>query len=582
MIYGEETETIDFSKGLWITDSKDLHPGYCSTLRNLIVTPNGTLWPRPSFLNVFASYVSSWFGTKANAGSFAPYRSQAYWNRFVTRPSVLKVVGSSFDVPVFIESHDNLGVSGAGARNLRTVNRAVTTGRYLSKENHQLANGLPVSNYIQYSDRIYAYFTSSGIRRISGWNYNTAANVTLTETAIGGSPSFAASIYTPTLLEVYKDRLFLIDGNKVYFTEVAAVGGYPETWNPSTNFIILPVTSIVNSFIFNNIMYLFTTNGVWTLQVQGAPEAWLLKQINESICTSHMGGSCFNDGVFYYSQLNEIYAFNGYDRPISISQPINEYLLKCRGIGVFAFERGCIVCAEIYIPDPTDTDFALVGETKLFYFNGATWCEIDFNYSDNENYISSIVGTSILVSSDLTNQRPSTFITILQTDGATYAMRTYFVDSLNYVGDALTMGPTDGTITATIPIRWELVPAPISKDFLKEKRHKRGYLSLLSTAEDYPIDYSISVDGAEFTPVGELQLEKEFPSEDRNFLVQFEVDTFARRLQMKFQGWITQPSPTTGLVSNVVGISVNSAPLEITSLSIIGNTGRNEAEDASG
>ena len=71
MIYGEERETIPFSKGLWLTDDLDAVPdGFAANLVNLSPNAMGSLEIRPNYIPV--SNFSNPTFTLANLTSFNP------------------------------------------------------------------------------------------------------------------------------------------------------------------------------------------------------------------------------------------------------------------------------------------------------------------------------------------------------------------------------------------------------------------------------------------------------------------------------------------------------------------------------
>lgn len=600
MIYGEESEEIVFNNGLWISESSEIPAGFAFSLKNLIVTPKGTLVPRKSMIGAFSEAVSVVATEEIYVDDVLPYRSFPYYPMFYTKPSVLNPNSALTNIPIFIEPHPT--ISAAVTVNIRAVNgRVDSAGDYASKINHRLANGYPASNWVQYSDRIYAFFSGVGVKKLSGWDFTTASNVSLTETLIAGSPNLSTISYSyVTFLDLYKDRLFLTIGNRVYYTDTAAPGGYPETWNTASGFFTVASPSISYTTVFNNIMYLFTPTGVWSLQVNGPPASWLLRKINETINVNHAGAVCFNQGLFYYiANNNDIHAWNTQDNPNHISGPIDEYLATCQGVGIFAFEDGCIVCAETYKPseggyngsggtysaDPTK---AVLEQSRLFYFDGNVWTELTLFDQDvlAAPGFTVIIGSSVLVQSTFTNQKPATYLTVLSGmfGDYPYLSQTYYVDPLNCWGDADISDPTDGTVTVTKPVVWELVPATLRQETTKNKRVKMGFLNITSIRDETLVEVQQSIDGNSYEQENPLVLTKEVDTQDRAFLERFEVDTFARRLKIKFVGKIPQyggDNATIPTADQAITIPVKEAQIEINSVTLVYNTGRREDEDDS-
>jgi hypothetical protein len=532
-------------------------------------------------MGVFNTQHIFWAATEVKTNSILPKRSLSYYPRFFTKAVPLTPNNSINNFPVLFEPHKtdfvNAG-SGTGPFPVSIVNSSIAAaGQHPVGSNYiwDPAVKYPTSNYVQYSDRIYAWWQNVGVHRIGGWNFtNTTANTVLTRTLIAASPNIPAASYSwNAFLDVYKDRLFLSVGNRVYFTETAAPGGYPEIWDIATNFLILPVASIYKTFVFNNILYFFTSNGIWTLQVNGPAESWILKLLTPTISVIHEQGVALNGVTFYYTMNNDIFAYNGLQEYVKISDPIEEYLRTCHAIGVFAFEDGCLICTEQFEPTVADSNVSTIKNTRLFYFNQQVWTEVTIPMPD-PNDLTIVVGSAVQIAADISNQRPSTYFTVLQGHSSNLSVVTYFVDREHNMGDDLAPDATYVYDTVRVtPVTWDFTVS-FNPNALKEKRIKYGFLDVKSDSADYELDMFANIEGKGFFPLTSLPLQKECPTEDKNYYVQFPVDNFARRLDLRTSGTINWTGPAE--------IPVVPSPLEIKKMSLIFNTSRTEEKYVGG
>jgi len=584
MIYGEESEPIDFSQGLWLSDSPDLHTGFCSVLKNLFVTPIGSLIIRPGFMQAFLgvrTFAIAQSGQQISMGGILNYRSASYYPRYVTKMVPLIPNDSIKNAPILFEPHkSNYDPSVAsGNYDVRIVNSAIATaGQAPVVSNYfwSLTDKYPTSNYAQYKDKIYAWWESVGVGVVSNWDFTTSNPRTLTRTLVPTSPANQASqLSFNAYLDVYKDRLFLTVGNRVYFTETAAPGGYPETWDIAVNFFTLPVPTVYKTFVFNNILYFFTSLGIWTLQVNGPPESWILKLLTPTVSVTHEQAICLNTTTFYYTQGNAVYAYNGGQEYVKISDPIEEYLEEVHSIGVFAFEDGCLVSTQKYKPSTADPTKATIDSTRVFYFNKNVWTEITM-FEAALNPLLIIIGSAVQVAADISNQRPTTYFTYLTGRDSAMFIGTAFVDRDHHMGDGnFIQSPYNyDTDRANEALQsWEFAVS-FNPAFNKEKRVKYGYMDILSKELDYEVEFQLNIEGKGYFSSKHVVLEKESPTNDNSFNIQFPVDNYARRLDIKTKGEITW--------SGLVKIPIKTSPIEIKRMMLVYNTGRSEEKYVAG
>jgi hypothetical protein len=130
------------------------------------------------------------------------------------------------------------------------------------------------------------YFVMNDVNRV----YKITAYDWVADTITYSSIPSAAGIPNSTGLVTFKDRLWTVVNSKLYFTDVAPLGGGPETW-AATNYIPMDANkghaSIQKIVPLTNKLLIFTSAGVFSLLVEGEPSSWILKVLDsESISTS--------------------------------------------------------------------------------------------------------------------------------------------------------------------------------------------------------------------------------------------------------------------------------------------------------
>ena len=461
MIYGEETSRIPFTNGLWLSDSPDIPPGFCADLKNMLVIAPGVLQVRQSFNACFSAVLTS-------ADTFLKIRDQVVGRtaQYFTNTSYLSKVNNqvSNGVAVIHNARD-------AAKTLSLINYSPTTaGNTLesTRANVYAASTYATSGFVNYGGTVYFYQESIGVRSIATFDFTPGAHTTTVAT-IAGSPNYGANtLDSPVTLFTFKDRLFLVNKKRVAYTDAATAGGFPTTWNIGTNFFDIPAGTIYRAFIFNNNIYFFTSIGIFTLQVYGSPASWVLRQINIFETTQSYNGVCQNGALFYMVHNRSILAFNG-SSTVSISEPIDDYLAGCEGIGVFPFEDGVLVCAQTYTgPKATTT----IDSSRVFYFNGKQWSEITLSGFS----ILCVKDALIDVSCSISEQVATSVVEFAYSNtaidvGANLTSQTFIVNRKLVAGD--------GTLlySANLPIEFTVTPVSFIGVPNREKRIKYGYLS---------------------------------------------------------------------------------------------------------
>lgn len=169
----------------------------------------------------------------------------------------------------------------------------------------------------QYGSRKYLA-TAGGVKYITAIDW-TAGTITL-------SAAITAQSFNGLL--IFKDRMWGWSGGVLYFTEVAAFGGFPETWALSTqnvNFNAPGGDTVIRQVLpVGSKLLVFTNRGLFSLHVEGSPSSWIKRTVDErSISTSHQTAFEYG-GVGYYVNTLGVWATNGIGSPTKLSGPIED------------------------------------------------------------------------------------------------------------------------------------------------------------------------------------------------------------------------------------------------------------------
>lgn len=192
---------------------------------------------------------------------------------------------------------------------VRCAGTADAADGFMSVTTPQLVTGI-----CQYRDTVYFSMISQGIQKIT--NFNWTAD-TITYSSI---PSSSGG--TLQGLFTFKDRLWGYQNELLYYTDVAAVGGFPETWAFATNRIPFVGPSgagrIKKVVTLGNKLLVFTMAGLFTLIVEGPPQSWILRVLDsKSVCTTNQC-AFESKGIVYYINTAGVWATNGlYNTKIS-------------------------------------------------------------------------------------------------------------------------------------------------------------------------------------------------------------------------------------------------------------------------
>lgn len=159
----------------------------------------------------------------------------------------------------------------------------------------------------QYQDRVYFCMAGQGVHYISAINW-VADTITYTSVPSSSTGTFHG-------LFTFKDRLWGYMNHLLYFTDIAATGGYPEVWAYATNripFVGPSGMGVIKKVVpLGNKLIVFTSAGLFTLLVEGAPQSWILRQLDSESISTTSQCAFESKNIIYYVNTQGVWATNG-------------------------------------------------------------------------------------------------------------------------------------------------------------------------------------------------------------------------------------------------------------------------------
>lgn len=246
-----------------------------------------------------------------------------------------------------------------------------------------------VKAFCQYRDRYYASNFTSQVFRMSNF---VTGGPTITVTDLFAQAGI-------NILVTYKNRIFGMAKNRIYYTDLPAIGGYPETWNAVTNFVDLPSTdydvTIYNALVYKDKLYLFTDRGLFYLVANGDPTNWSIQLVSATFSIFNRDSVCINKNFIFLTNQYGIYAFNGvkfdditgsikgaWDR----ADPTTYFMAR-----LYPYEEGILL--DFSTMNTSGGNYVGFGGFR-YYFNFKIWVEIDPN-GGSSNIVSSILKAGV-------------------------------------------------------------------------------------------------------------------------------------------------------------------------------------------
>lgn len=394
-VYGEEVVKVDISNGLWLAGSNmgtaiwgdDSTPndpgqlldcqtlsqeGYATALKNMVRNVRHKWIPRQPFRRLVTPTTGQVMEAQANTyNGFQP---------FVTCDETKMAVG----LPAYkINQPEIISLSNRTLYNYQPNPNTGTVGLNSIVYNATAQTYQP-RTFTMYKDRMYACNTAGAWYRLTGWGSFNTTPFSFTETLLPGANNTGMTGLTGIF--AFKDRLFAYRDNRVFYTDVAAAGGYPETWDQTINFFDIASAgspAIYNAFVIQNLVYLMTEDGIYSLQVYGTPDLWIVRKLRDDAYINHHYAATSNNGLIYFCNSTGVYAYNG-DKIVPVSDPLEAEFDQTQptggvldygggnGYSVAAFEKGILLTVQIY---RFSVNHWIVTSGRVFYFDGEVWSE---------------------------------------------------------------------------------------------------------------------------------------------------------------------------------------------------------------
>ena len=419
-VYAEEYYRIALGQGIYTSDlTTNIPDGYSTSCYNMIATGD-SLENRPGIKkpsvdwNTWDFMASSIPPTQTNFNCFAEISP---WGGDSSKPAFMWCSGGWQDQAQAVSAGITLNA-------IRAAGATDANNGFMSVTIPSLCAGI-----CQYSDTVY-FLLASGVQKITNFNWATDT--------ITYSPVASAVGLATVGLVSFKDRLWTFGSNKIYYTNVPTVGGLPETWNLATNFEVISspggncgITKLVP---LGNKLIIFTTNGLYTLLVEGEPASWIQRVLDsKSICTSFQC-AFESKGAVYYVNTEGVWATNGI-KTVKLSGTIEDQFFQSTGRrvhNIHHYEDGMIVSIfksttnNLYV----DNSFCNVFYSKL---DPICWTNWDVGNVDKPATNFSLCGFN-----STTNKIP----TYLNSEPIVYAMA--------YTTDSTTASPKLGAMQLVV------------------------------------------------------------------------------------------------------------------------------------
>jgi hypothetical protein len=460
-VFGEETFELPIFGGLGITDRPT--DTLCPQLTNLLMSAEKEYRIREDFI-----LVQRTTKTPIAIGIAQSIPRTLFENNM----EVFTAVGiETADTPTIMQFFDD-----GTTRDCKWLNcNAITPTSVVQT----LPAGYGVKAFCQYKDRYYASngTTVGKIFRISNF---VAAGGALTCTDLNTITKGVDIMLT------FRSRVFGIKKNRIYYTDLPAIGLYPEVWNETINFIDIPSVdfdvTVYNAFVYRDKIYMFTDKGIYVLSVNGAPVNWSIQPVSTNFPIYDRDSVCLNKNMIFLTDQQSVTMFDGSAfKPVSnnIRSIFHNNQSSYCWFSLYPWEDGVILTRTSFnAPAGNYTNSVNANSNKkILYFNMLIWAELDFG----DSYWATIkAGRSLL---PYRGKIASSWLC-----GVTSAtdQSIYFYDSGYWKGDCANSTDHIGGTRSKKPVVLE-TPAP----FLKSRSFKKykyvdiyGYLNDLNSGSN--------------------------------------------------------------------------------------------------
>lgn len=295
-IPGEEFWPIALGQGMYTSElSSNIPDGYSAICYNMVASGDSLenrIGIKRSTINWQVIDYSPFYTTGESDDQYY-YTEIDPWGQNSSQPAFMWA-GAGFAVP-------GLGVNPKSLSLVRAEGTHDANDGFMSVSIPAIVQGIA-----QYRDVIYFSVKADGIKKISNINWATDA---VTYSAIVSSAGM-----TLKGLFTFKDRMWAYNGHYLYFTDIASVGGFPETWSAASNRIpfVGPTGAgnIKKVIPLGNRLAVFTTAGLFTLLVEGAPGSWIQRLLDSKSISTTSQCAFESKGIIYFVNTEGVWATN--------------------------------------------------------------------------------------------------------------------------------------------------------------------------------------------------------------------------------------------------------------------------------
>lgn len=388
-VYGEEHLSIDISKGLFLSPTPDYIPeGYLADCKNMIQNGKGGWELRKAFTNL-GTFTPSNFAAGPTHSTFRPVPVIRWPSVFIST-AMNGGVSTSFATTTMPQLAVHYPTTANQDVIAHVAGRRQTSDTTYFKS--QIASGRG-TNFAQYKDKVYAARTNGtggcDIYEFTAWT-QVAAVSNVTSTALGVTLSTADYYdfgYEEPCIVTYQNRMFASVGSRIHYTDIPTAGGFPTTWNTSNFFELSGGTGgmgwVRNMIVYNNLLYIFTTCGIYVLNGRGATSNWSFEFITDTIKTYHKQHVALVGGVFIATDNKKLYAFNG-NTVQEMGTEIRYLFDVYNSFNIVPFLDGFILGAAFFkdngstqwdYSNPTGADTTIWPKVRNMYYDGNVWTE---------------------------------------------------------------------------------------------------------------------------------------------------------------------------------------------------------------
>ena len=359
-----------------------------------------------------------------------------------------------------------------------------------------------VKAFCQYRDRYYASNFTSTVFRMSNF---VTGGPTITVTDLFAQAGI-------NILVTFKNRIFGMATNRIYYTDLPAIGGYPETWSAAVNFIDLPTTdfdvTIYSVIPYKDKLYLFTNRGIYLLTANGDVTNWSVQVVSSDFSVFNKDSVCVNKNIIFFTNQHGVFSFDGSsfkDITGSISGAWtmwNPTFYIYQQARLFPYEDGVVL--EYNAFGNNVGNYVVYGSARTFYYNMKIWVEITSGISATNQQSSFLkIGIGLV---PFRGRTPTTWMAYKHRDASVGNLwRIIIVDKNRWSGDCF----NTNWASARTQKQWQLVGP--SFYMLHDQRIRVKYFEIYL----YYIEsvYAISAQGNDspFNPAGNSLTPADYP-----------------------------------------------------------------------